>query len=279
MGIDTDLEVATPTGVAVLAALAESFGPLPAMTVEGVGYGAGRADPAERPNVVQVIVGRTPGSGADGGPVRADDSDTEMAVVVETNVDDVTGEVLAHCISRLLDDGALDAWATPIVMKKGRPAHTISALCRPPDAALLTTLLLTETGSLGARSYPVTRHPEPRRDDEIDVGGHRVRVKVTDQRVKVEHDDAARAARALGIPLRAVLALAERPDRGPAPQAAVAPSVVTVESPDSSDVAGSPAMPAATSDSSSAIGSSPDTRQRSRPSEPTNSIVGNDVPP
>lgn len=208
VGVDTAMELSTPTGVAVLVALAETFGALPDMTVETVGYGAGTADPAGRPNVVQVVVGRETGGGITPRPGRA-------AVRLEVNVDDVTGEVLAHTIAMLVGAGAHDAWATPIVMKKGRPAHTVSALLDPADVDRVATILLAETGSLGLRASSVERWPQRRDEMTVEVGGHVIRVKVAAGRAKVEHDDAVRAAVALGLPLRDVLHDAEAAARTP----------------------------------------------------------------
>ena len=203
IGIDTDVELATPTGVAVLAALATSFGALPAMTVSAVGYGAGRADTAGRPNVVQLVVGEAASDLVAPPPGRA-------AVQLDVNVDDITGEVIAHTIAALVAAGAHDAWATPIVMKKGRPAHVVSALCDPALVETVAAVLVTETGSLGVRASTVERWPQRRRDAVVEVGGHRIAVKIAGHRVKVEHDDAAAAARALGRPLRDVLDEASR---------------------------------------------------------------------
>ena len=204
IGIDTDLELATPTGVAALAALVTSFGPLPAMTVSSVGYGAGRADTAGRPNVVQVIVGQAwTGDAVAPRPGR-------VAMQLDVNVDDVTGEVIAHTIAGLVAAGAFDAWATPVVMKKGRPAHVVSALCEPAVAERIAAVLVAETGSLGVRATTVERWPQSRRESFVEVGEHRIGVKLAAGRVKVEHDDAVTAARALGRPLRDVLAEAER---------------------------------------------------------------------
>jgi pyridinium-3,5-bisthiocarboxylic acid mononucleotide nickel chelatase len=168
-----------------------------------VGYGAGRADPPGRPNVVQVLVG-TPTATASPTPRPG-----RAAVALEVNVDDVTGEVLAHTIAALLAAGAHDAWATPIVMKKGRPAHTVAALADPSDLERLAAVLLAETGSLGLRATTVERWPQRRVDRTIDVDGQPIRVKVADGRAKPEHDDAVAAATALGRPLRDVLREAE----------------------------------------------------------------------
>ncbi len=206
-GVDDRKELATPTGVALMCALADEFGPMPAITVTSVGYGAGAADIAGRPNVVQVVIGDATASSAlpePGQPVQ----------LLETNVDDATGEVIAHTITALIAAGAHDAWATPIVMKKGRPAHTVHALCDPAAAALIGAVLLRETGSLGLRGTEMRRWPQHRSEREVIIDGHVVRAKVALGRVKIEYDDAAAAAAALGRPLRDVLAqaaaLAER---------------------------------------------------------------------
>jgi hypothetical protein len=195
VGVDVEAELTTPTGAALMTALAGpgGFGPLPALVVTATGFGAGSRDLPDRPNLTQVVIGRL----------------SEAAVVIETNVDDVTGEVLAHAIARLLAAGAQDAWATPIVMKKGRPAHTVHAIADLDEADVVTEVLLAETGSLGARTIPVGKRRTTWSVRQLDVDGHPVRVKVGPTRVKAEHDDAARAAVALGLPLRTVLARAE----------------------------------------------------------------------
>ncbi len=122
-GIDLGVELTTPTGAALLAALASGFGPMPPMTIDRSGFGAGTRDIDGQPNATQVVIGEPSDAVLGGQPV----------VVLEVNVDDATGETLAHTISALLEAGAHDAWVTPIVMKKGRPAHTVSALA---DTAL-----------------------------------------------------------------------------------------------------------------------------------------------
>ena len=136
-------------------------------------------------------------------------------VLLETNVDDVTGEVLGHLVARLLDAGAADAWLSPIVMKKGRPAHTVHVLAAPEHVAGCERLVLAETGSLGLRRTSVDRTALPRHTTTVDVGGHAIRVKHGPWGAKPEHDDVAAAAAALGLPLREVArrALAAAPDQ------------------------------------------------------------------
>jgi uncharacterized protein (DUF111 family) len=174
---------------------------MPALTVSSVGYGAGTRDIPGRPNVVQVVIGeRTASSPGDGQPVQ----------LLECNVDDVTGEVLAHTITQLLAAGAHDAWATPIVMKKGRPAHTVHALCDPTLVDAIRTVLVNETGTLGVRGSTMQRWPQQRTMRSVELDGHTIGVKVVDgangpRRVKVEHDHAVAAAHALGLPLREVI--------------------------------------------------------------------------
>ena len=199
-GVDLAVELTTPTGAALMAGLATSFGPLPPMTIAASGFGAGSREIDGRPNVTQVVLGEPT-------PVRRDDG--QPVVLIEANLDDATGEVLAQSVAALLDAGAHDAWITPIVMKKGRPAHTVSALCDPVLAEDVSRALAVETGSLGVRGTRLERWPSARRAATVDVDDEPVRVKVGPGRVKVEFDDAARAAQRLGRPVREVLVEAE----------------------------------------------------------------------
>lgn len=200
-GLDIARELTTPTGAALLAANVVQWGPMPAMTITASGYGAGTADLGDRPNLTRVMIGtRSETSSLPGQPV----------VLLEANVDDVTGETLAYAIDALLGAGAHDAWLTPIVMKKGRPAHTVSALVDPPLTTTVREVMVRETGTMGVRAAQLERWPQSRAFDEVVVDGQTVRVKVTAGRVKAEHDDAARAARVLALPLREVARRAEQ---------------------------------------------------------------------
>jgi pyridinium-3,5-bisthiocarboxylic acid mononucleotide nickel chelatase len=215
-GVDVPMELTTPTGAALLAATVSSWGPLPAMRVEASGFGAGSRDIDGRPNVVQVVIGSTATDGVSAGAPVGAPVGTQLGVppgqpvvLVEANVDDATGEVLAHTVAALLDAGAHDAWVTPVVMKKGRPAHVVSALVDRALVSQVGDVLAAETGSLGVRGTTLERWPRSRAVDTVDVAGLPVRVKVSPGRVKVEHDDAARVARLERMPLRDVLSLAE----------------------------------------------------------------------
>lgn len=209
-GRDTTVELTTPTGAALLAANASDYGPLPPMVISATGYGAGERDVDGLPNVTQVVLGTA----------MADERRPGQPVaLLEVNVDDATGETLAHTLAMLMEAGAHDAWVTPIVMKKGRPAHTVSALADPSLTEQLSRVLMAETGSLGVRSQSLERWPSARTLDEVEVGGLPVRVKVSEGRVKVEHDDAARASRRTGRPLREVVRKAEEAWHRRAPEA------------------------------------------------------------
>jgi uncharacterized protein (DUF111 family) len=146
--------------------------------------------------VLQAILGEAlDAAGAATSPI------VEALMELTTNLDDVTGEVLAHTLDVLLDEGALDVWVSPVVMKKGRPAHTLHVLARPEDLSPLTRRITQETGSLGVRQQTVLRRALPRSEIAVELEGARVRVKVGPFGVKAEHDDLAAAARRLGRPL------------------------------------------------------------------------------
>ena len=193
-------ETVTPTGAALLRAAGCRYGPMPAMRVAGSGYGAGGRDVPGRPNVLPALLGEPLG---DEGAEGADGADgTETLIMVETTVDDVTGELLGDLPGLLLGAGALDTWITAVTGKKGRPAHVVTALCQPGQAGPVQARLLSETGSLGARRHAVQRRALPRQEVEVTVQGHRIRIKVGPHRAKPEHDDVAAAALATGLPRR-----------------------------------------------------------------------------
>jgi uncharacterized protein (TIGR00299 family) protein len=192
--LDVDMETVTPTGAALLTMMAADHdaGP-PAGTIVRAGRGAGGRDPEGHPNVVTAIALAT-----------AAQADLETMAELTTNVDDVTAEVLAFTIERCLEDGAADAWITPIIMKKGRPGQQLTVLCRPAQIEDLRSRVLQETGSLGIRHTTVERYAVARRSHTVEVDGHRVRIKVGPDGAKPEFDDCAAAARVLGRPVREV---------------------------------------------------------------------------
>ena len=216
-GRDINVELTTPTGAAILAAMATGFGPMPAMVVDSTGYGAGSREIDGLPNCTQVVIGwRAETVTPEGTPYG------QPLVLLEANLDDATGEQLADALRSLIEAGANDAWVTPVVMKKGRPGHVLSVLADRALVEQLSTVLTDETGSLGVRASEVGRRATARRFDHVEVDGSPIRVKVSAGRVKIEHDDAAEVARRSGRPVREVIERAERAwwdqsDRQPEP--------------------------------------------------------------
>ncbi|MEO3814797.1 nickel pincer cofactor biosynthesis protein LarC [Sphaerisporangium sp. B11E5] len=182
-------EAVTPTGAALLRAAGTVYGEAPEMTLRATGYGAGTREKPDRPNVVVAMLGQ---------PVAG----TVRQVVLSTNLDDVTGEVLGHVIERALAAGAADAWVTPAVMKKGRPAHVLHVLTPPELADRLQELVLAETGSLGLRRAHVEKVALARHIDTVHLYGQEVRMKHGPWGVKPEYEDLARLAAVTGRPLR-----------------------------------------------------------------------------
>ncbi len=195
-----DGELATPTGLALLAEWATGTGPMPALRVDSVGVGAGSRDEQARPNVVRLVVGVA-------------DDEPDGWLLLAANVDDLDPRLWPGVLDALLTAGAADAWLTPILMKKGRPAHVVSALVPAPSAAAVRSTMFRQTSTLGVRTTPVAKHALDRRWMTVDVDGQAVRVKLgtldgTVVSVNPEWDDVAAAARALGRPAKAVLAAA-----------------------------------------------------------------------
>lgn len=196
-------ELATPTGVALVRGLAEQCEPLPALSVEAVGVGAGTKDVPGRANVVRVVVGTRGATAADPG--------SERLHVLETNVDDLDPRVWPDVLARLMEAGAADAWLTPILMKKGRPAHTLSVLCDAGSRGRLRDLAFSLTSTFGIREYAVDRVALQRDWRPVTVAGETLRVKLSlDSDGRIRHatpelDDAAAVARTTGLPLRQVL--------------------------------------------------------------------------
>lgn len=194
-------EACTPTGAAIVAANADAFGPMPEMVIERVGVGAGGRDPEERANLLRIVVGRETGSGE------------PRPVVIEANVDDLDPRLWPPVLASLLEAGASDAWLTPILMKKGRPAHTVHALCPAETVRAVRAALVRHTTTIGMRSHEVDKYALERRYTSVAVEGREVGVKVALDggevvNVSVEYEDAVAAAAALGRPVKVVIAQA-----------------------------------------------------------------------
>jgi uncharacterized protein (TIGR00299 family) protein len=201
-------ELVTPTGAAILAATVEGYGEIPAMRIAGVGYGAGTHE-LGFPNLLRVLIGEeVRGRGATE-PAEADAVVGTGELVLETNVDDLSPEVTAYVLEELIAAGAQDAWLVPIVMKKGRPAVTISVLCSADRADALRRILFRETGTLGVRAAPVLKTALERTVTKVETrfGAVAVKLGVLDGRtvsLAPEYEDCARVAREAGVPLKDV---------------------------------------------------------------------------
>ena len=200
-------EAVTPTGAALLAVLAE-VGPLPPVVPGRIGYGVGTAVWPDRPNVLRMTLGE-PGPVADTGAPGGEG----VLWVLEANLDDCPGQLVARAIEGCLEAGALDAWAAPLTMKKGRPGILLGALASPERRDAVARVLLTETTTLGVRRHAVRRDELAREIVTVDTAYGPVRVKVAleggrEVGAQPEYEDCAARARERGVPVREVQAAA-----------------------------------------------------------------------
>lgn len=207
-------ELATPTGVALVTTLAREVAGMPAMRPVRTGVGAGTRDTADAPNVVRLVLGRpaAPSSAPTTAEGSGDEGPLEM-VVLEANVDDLDPRVWPTVLTALLGAGAADAWLVPIVMKKGRPAHTLAVLVAPSGADAVRRIVFTETTTIGLRESRIGRQVLARETTTVTVDGQVIRMKIARLAGAVvnavpEYDDVAAAATALGRPAKAVLVAA-----------------------------------------------------------------------
>ncbi len=200
------MELCTPTGAALLTTLATGWGPQPAMTVSTIGVGAGGRDPDGHANVLRLLVGES--------AARS----TGPPLLIESNIDDLDPRVWPQVIAALLDAGASDAWLTPILMKKGRPAHTLSVLVAADRAVAVRAAVFRHTSTIGVREIPLGKHALDREMTAVEVGGQQIAVKLARDEGELvnampEFDDVVRAAAALGRPVSEVLADASAASR------------------------------------------------------------------
>jgi uncharacterized protein (TIGR00299 family) protein len=208
VGGPEERELTTPTGALMVGQLRAKAGAMPSMRPEKVGYGAGSMKLTRGPNVLRVVVGSA---------VEASDTG-DSVVELQTNLDDVSAEVVAHAALALLAAGALDVWTVPVQMKKGRPGTLLHALVREDSEAETVRTIFQETGTLGIRRSKVSRHVAERGVVKVEVGGLQMDVKWGKWggrlvSVAPEYEDCARVAASLGLPLREVARLAEEAGR------------------------------------------------------------------
>ncbi|HSW47296.1 MAG TPA: nickel pincer cofactor biosynthesis protein LarC [Phycisphaerae bacterium] len=197
-------ELITPTGAAILTTVAAGYGPIPAMTIERVGVGAGRRDGRGRPNILRLIVGQA--------AEASDAEEADQILVLQANLDDVTGQVLGHVCEKLLAAGALDVFNTPIYMKKNRPATELTVLAEPAARSAIEDILFAETTTFGLRVWPVQRSKLSRSIEAVRTEVGEIRVKVGRRgervvRVSPEYEDCRQAADRSGRPLIDVMEL------------------------------------------------------------------------
>ncbi len=197
---DIEGEFVTPTGAAIVSAVCDDFGPLPPMKIAAAGYGAGTRDHQSFPNALRVFVGET-----EDGAAPAD----ETLLMIETNIDDSSPQVLGYVIDRAFEMGALDCYLTHTQMKKNRPGLLVSILCRPDEREKFLQMIFAETTTIGARSYEVARRALARETITVDTQFGPIDVKVAHTNNGVvnampEFEQCRAAARKASVPLREV---------------------------------------------------------------------------
>ncbi|MDR0845018.1 MAG: nickel pincer cofactor biosynthesis protein LarC [Tannerella sp.] len=195
--LDIEGEMMTPTGAAIIAELAESFGRMPEMKITKTGYGAGKKE-FPIPNILRVVLGET-----------ADETESGSVRVIETNIDDSTPEIMGYVMEKLFEAGAKDVFFTPIYMKKCRPATMLTVLCDDAKVTEMEHILFRETSTIGLRKYLVTRSCLPRKAVTVSTPYGDVKAKETvygaTTRISIEYDDACRLAKEKDVPLQAIL--------------------------------------------------------------------------
>ncbi len=201
-------ELVTPTGAAIVKTLAARFAPFPDMKVERSGYGAGSRDFPGHPNVVRLTIGEAT-------PSLAAKTASETITVLEANLDDLNPQVFGYVMDRLLEEGALDAFAVPVQMKKNRPGTLLTVLCEPGDASKLVQLIFAETTTLGVRRRDEVRQILARRWEKVVTSWGEVRIKIASMNGSVtnyapEYEDCRRLAAEHHVPLKTVMQEAAR---------------------------------------------------------------------
>ena len=201
--VPVEAELTTPTGAAILKVMVDRFGPLPEMTIEEIGYGAGTKDFPDRANLLRMFVGRAQSS-----------PESDCVFLLETNLDDVSAEIIGFARTRLTAAGALDVWSVPVQMKKDRSGVVLSVLARPADVNALEAILLSETGTFGVRRHAVERSKRAREAHNVETAWGTIEGKLgrlTGERTifTPEFESCAAIARQHGIPLRDVYRAAE----------------------------------------------------------------------
>ncbi|UCD35538.1 MAG: nickel pincer cofactor biosynthesis protein LarC [Nitrospiraceae bacterium] len=201
---DIPYELTTPTGAALISSLASGFGPMPMMHIAGTGTGAGDKNFRNHPNVLRIILGTEQGTGAGKDALKGD------VLVMETNIDDMNPQAYEYVMERLFDDGALDVYLTPVIMKKGRPGIVLTVLCTEDRRDALSEIVLAETTSIGLRFSRAGRTILTREIRTVDTKYGKIPLKTARlgkgrKKVSPEYEDCKRIARKLKVPLIEVM--------------------------------------------------------------------------
>lgn len=193
-----EMELTTPTGAAIVAALASGYGSMPAMSISSTGFGAGTKEFPGQANVLRAVIG-----------VRTAAVESTTVTVIEANIDDSTPQMLGYAMDRLFAAGALDVTMQPLLMKKNRPGSLLSVIARPDQQEALAKIILEETTTLGLRMYTAERRVQARSEVVVETPYGKIRMKVTPEGASPEYDDCRALATEKGVPLKKVLAEAQ----------------------------------------------------------------------
>lgn len=192
--VEVEGELVTPTGAAIVATLSSGVAAWPDGIIRAVGYGLGKNDFPDRPNLLRLVLGETEGA-----------FESDRAVILEANIDDMNPEFYGYVMERLFAEKALDVSLSQLLMKKGRPGVLVRVIAEEKDAEKLTEIILKETTTLGVRRYPVMRKKLPREVREVETKHGKIRVKISgDLRFQPEYEDCRRVAMEQGVPLQEV---------------------------------------------------------------------------
>ncbi len=212
--VPVNLELTTPTGAAILKAVVDRFGPIPSMTIESIGHGAGTKDLTDRANMLRILVGEA----------TTADAEHDEVLVLETNLDDVSGEIVGYTKQRLLAAGALDVYSIPLQMKKDRPGVLLGVICRPADQARLEAILFEETQTFGIRRTTAQRTKRTRVGCSVKTPWGEVAGKLGRHAGQLvftpEYEACAQIARQFAVPLREVYRSADEAFRAQDPAVA-----------------------------------------------------------
>ncbi len=201
--VDVEGELVTPTGAAIIASLSSGVADWPDGTIHAIGYGMGKREFPDRPNLLRLVWGEASGG-----------YETDRVIVLEANIDDMNPEFYGFLMERLFAEGALDVALSHLLMKKNRPGTLLRVIAEERDAGRLTEVILRESTTLGVRFYPVMRKKLPREMKEIETKYGKIRVKISgDLRFQPEYEDCRRVALEKGVPIQEVYqeAMKQRP--------------------------------------------------------------------